>query len=153
MNFYEDSLAKMPKVAYFVPLIAALGGNIGIQSSSIVVRGLATGEIRATDLIIRLWRELRVGFLNGLVCSVCLVIITIALTRDVGFGLSTGISLLIVVCMAAAIGASMPIVLKRFNVDPALATGPFITTANDVLGVIIYLVIAFNLSHASFFPG
>ncbi len=146
MNFYEESIKILPKVAYFVPLIAAMGGNIGIQSSSIVVRGLATGEIRATDLVGRLWRELRVGFLNGVICSVCLLFLSWYMSDSLNFGVSSGVSLLIVVVMAAGIGASVPIVLKRLNIDPALATGPFITTANDVLDVSIYLVIAFKIN-------
>ena len=145
MNFYEGPISEMPKVAYFVPLIAALGGNIGIQSSSIVVRGLATGEIQSTDLAFRLWRELRVGFLNGVICSICLVFLAWALAGNLNFGISTGIALLVVVCIAALIGGGVPIMLKRVNIDPALATGPFITTSNDVLGVIIYLAIAFNM--------
>ena len=145
MEYYETPLASMPRVAYFVPLIAALGGNIGIQSSSIVVRGLATGQIQPSDLLSRLWKELRVGFLNGIICALCLVALAWFLSGDLAFGLSTGVALILVVCMAAAIGGSVPILLKRFNVDPALATGPFITTANDVVGVVIYLVISFSI--------
>ncbi len=144
MNMWEASLHALPKAAYFVPLIAAMGGNIGIQSSSIVVRGLATGEIQAADLLGRLWKELRVGFLNGMICAACLIVTAWAMSGNLSFGLSTGAALLVVVCMAAAIGGTVPLMLKRLNVDPALATGPFITTANDVLGIVIYLLIVFK---------
>jgi len=147
MNHFNDSLMKLPKITYFVPLIAALGGNIGIQSSSIVVRGLATGEIHPSDLLHRLWKELRVGFLNGLVCAGGLLLVTWLLTQNLRMGLAAACALEIVVCMAGMIGASVPILLKRFNIDPALATGPFITTGNDVIGVTVYLAIALNFAN------
>ena len=146
MNHFEGSLLALPQVTYFVPLIAALGGNIGIQSSSIVVRGLATGEIHTSDLVLRLWKEMRVGFFNGLVCAACLLLMAWFLTGNLRLGIATACALQIVVCMAAMIGASVPILLKRINVDPALATGPFITTGNDVVGVAIYLMIALKFS-------
>jgi magnesium transporter len=125
MSFYENALVSLPDVTYFIPLVAALGGSVGIQSSSIVVRGLATGAIQTADMLVRLWKELRVAFLNGI------------------------ISLLIVVCFAATVGSTIPIILKRMNIDPALATGPFITTTSDIIGIAIYLGFAFNVSFSS----
>ncbi len=145
MSGYEEALSGIPEVAYFIPLIAALGGNIAIQSSSIVVRGLATGEIRTGDLFYRLWKELRVGFLNGGVCSLLLVAIAWLITSDPKMGIVTGMALLVVVAVATIVGSAVPILLKRLNIDPALATGPFITTANDILGIIIYLMISFSV--------
>tara|TARA_B100000945_G_scaffold318764_1_gene324341 strand:+ start:1680 stop:3056 length:1377 start_codon:yes stop_codon:yes gene_type:complete len=146
MSFYESAIISLPDVAYFIPLVAALGGSIGIQSSTIVVRGLATGAIQTTDILSRLWKELRVGLLNGIICSIILTLMSLYLTSDLVRALTSGISLLIVVCFAAIVGSTIPIILKRMNIDPALATGPFITTTNDIIGIAIYLGLAFNVS-------
>ncbi|SVA25686.1 uncharacterized protein METZ01_LOCUS78540, partial [marine metagenome] len=117
MSFYENAIISLPDVAYFIPLVAALGGSIGIQSSTIVVRGLATGAIQTTDILIRLWKELRVGLLNGIICSIILTLMSLYLTSDLGRALTSGISLLIVVCFAATVGSTIPIILKRMNID------------------------------------
>ncbi|MBT5088059.1 MAG: magnesium transporter, partial [Deltaproteobacteria bacterium] len=132
MSLYENALISLPDVTYFIPLVAALGGSIGIQSSSIVVRGLATGAIQTTDILVRLWKELRVAFLNGIICSFILAGMSWYLTDDVGRAITSGVSLLIVVCFAATVGSTIPIILKRMNIDPAIATGPFITTTSDI---------------------
>lgn len=145
MRNYETAISDLPVVAYFIPLVAALGGNIAIQSSSLVVRGLATGEIRTSDLFKRTWKELRVGFLNGLICSILLFGIAWWLTDEIIIGITSGIALIIVVCLAAFVGTSVPILLKRMHMDPAVATGPFITTTNDLLGIVIYLAITISV--------
>ncbi|MBF0277981.1 MAG: magnesium transporter [SAR324 cluster bacterium] len=145
MSEYESMLTDLPQVMYFMPLIAALGGNIAIQSSSIVVRGLGTGEIRTGDLLQRLWKELRVGMLNGPVCALILFLMVWTITTDVKLGMITGIALIAVVMLAASVGSTIPILLKRINIDPAIATGPFITTANDLLGILIYLSVTFSI--------
>ena len=151
MSLYENALITLPDVTYFIPLVAALGGSIGIQSSSIVVRGLATGAIQTTDILVRLWKELRVAFLNGIICSFILAGMSWYLTDDVGRAFTSGFSLLIVVCFAAAVGSTIPIILKRMNIDPAIATGPFITTTSDIIGIAIYLGFAFNVSFSLLF--
>ncbi len=145
MRGYEESLASLPEAAYFIPLIAALGGNIAIQSSSLVVRGLATGELRSVDLFNRTWKELRVGFLNGAICAVIVTLMAWWLTSEFNMGLSAGVALFAVVCLAALVGTTVPMILKRMHLDPALATGPFITTTNDILGIMIYLSITFSV--------
>ena len=146
MSFYENAFISIPDVTYFIPLVAALGGSIVIQSSSIVVRGLATGAIQTSDILVRLWKELRVAFLNGIICSCILAIMSWYLTNDLARAFNAGFSLLIVVCFAATVGSTIPIILKRMNIDPALATGPFITTTSDIIGIAIYLGFAFNFS-------
>ena len=151
MSLYENALISLPDVTYFIPLVAALGGSIGIQSSSIVVRGLATGAIQTTDILVRLWKELRVAFLNGIICSFILAGMSWYLTDDVGRAFTSGFSLLIVVCFAAVVGSTIPIILKRMNIDPAIATGPFITTTSDIIGIAIYLGFAFNVSFSPLF--
>jgi magnesium transporter len=145
MRSFEYSLIDIPQVTYFIPLIAAMAGNIGIQSSSIVVRGLATGAIGTSDLIFRVWRELRVGVLLGIICSIVIGLMTFLLTWNLGMAITTPIALFIVLCFAAVGGSAIPILLKRANIDPALAIGPFITTMNDLIGVWIYLTIAFQV--------
>jgi len=151
MSLYKNALISLPDVTYFIPLVAALGGSIGIQSSSIVVRGLATGAIQTTDILVRLWKELRVAFLNGIICSFILAGMSWYLTDDVERAFTSGFSLLIVVCFAAAVGSTIPIILKRMNIDPAIATGPFITTTSDIIGIAIYLGFAFNVSFSPLF--
>ncbi|MBF0239681.1 MAG: magnesium transporter [SAR324 cluster bacterium] len=142
MSFFANTVSVLPQVVYFLPLIAALGGNIGIQSSSIVVRGLATGEIHPSDLFSRLWKEIRVAVVNGLVCSALLAGMAFYLTGNVKLGLVNAGTLMMIVCVASTLGASIPMLMKRLNIDPALATGPFITTTNDVLGILIHLGVA-----------
>lgn len=138
MSHFEASLQQMIALAFFVPVIIATGGNIGIQSSAIVVRGLATGEIDLRQMGSRLVRELRVAVVNGLVCGAFLFAV-VAVWRDTMVASIIGVSLLLVILVAATVGATIPLMLKRINIDPALATGPFITTSNDLIGLLIYL--------------
>lgn len=130
-----------PEMALFIPLIAAMGGNVGVQSSAIVVQGLASANVNMGNLVGRLLKELSVGLVNGLICSAVILFTSVAL----GFGwtLSTTVSasLLCVIVFAALFGAFVPLMLDKRNIDPALATGPFITTANDIMGLIIYFSI------------
>ena len=130
-----------PELALFIPLIAAMGGNVGVQSSAIVVQGLASANVNMGNLASRLLKELSVGLVNGLICSVLIFLASLVL----GFGwmLSTTVSasLLCVIVFAALFGAFVPLMLDKRDIDPALATGPFITTANDIMGLIIYFSI------------
>jgi magnesium transporter len=130
-----------PEMALFIPLIAAMGGNVGVQSSAIVVQGLASANVNMGNLVGRLLKELSVGLVNGLICSAVILFTSVAL----GFGwtLSTTVSasLLCVIVFAALFGAFVPLMLDKRNIDPALATGPFITTANDIMGLVIYFSI------------
>lgn len=130
-----------PELALFIPLIAAMGGNVGVQSSAIVVQGLASANVNMGNLVSRLLKELSVGLVNGLICSA--VIFLTSLLLGFGWMLSTTVSasLLCVIVFAALFGAFVPLMLDKRNIDPALATGPFITTANDIMGLIIYFSI------------
>jgi magnesium transporter len=141
MSGYESAISQVPAVAYFIPVIVALGGNVAIQSSSIVVRGLATGALRPKDLINRTWKEIRIGMLNGVICAIILFFVAWWITDHWIMGVTTSGALLIVVFLAALVGTAVPMMLKRMHMDPAIATGPFITTTNDILGIIIYLAI------------
>jgi magnesium transporter len=137
MNF-QTSLNSVIASAFFIPIIMAMGGNSGIQSSAIVVRGLATGEVRGGQVGRRLLKECGVAIINGLILSLFLFGVSYYWMGDMRFGVTAGLALLVVVANATVVGAVIPFVLDRFSVDPAIATGPFITTANDALGLLIY---------------
>ncbi len=137
---YEDTIGELPKMAFFIPLIAAMGGNVGVQSSAIVVQALAGKTLMGT-LWARLVKEVLVALLNGLICSVLIIGAGLLLGYGTRLSLVVALALLIVILAAALIGTSVPIVLDKYKIDPALATGPFITTMNDILGLFIYFTI------------
>ena len=143
LSFYSDSLEKVLSLAFFVPVITAMGGNVGIQSSAIVVRGLAMGEIDFGDIFKRLLKELKIALMNGLILGALIfLVVRIGWHEQVGIAMLVGGALLAVIFVASVIGTTVPLILKRLNIDPALATGPFITTSNDIVGLFIYLALA-----------
>jgi len=139
LYYFEASINQIIATAFFIPIIMAMGGNAGIQSSTIMVRGMATGEIGLFDIRRRLFREIGVSILNGLICGILLFIVVSLWLKQPRFGLLLSSVLVFVILNASFIGALIPVVLKRVKIDPAIATGPFITTSNDVLGLLIYL--------------
>jgi len=116
-----------------------MGGNTGTQASTVAVRGLATGDISMVNIGKRLWMEMKVAILNGIICGIILGIIVGLWLSDVGLGAVIAFSLVLIICNSGFIGAAAPIALKRLNIDPALATGPVVTTSNDILSLLIYL--------------
>ena len=139
-------IVSNPEMALFIPLIAAMGGNVGVQSSAIVVQGLATSSINTSNIASRLVKELSVGLLNGVICAGIIFIVTLLLGFDKALSTTVGISLLCVIVFAALFGAFIPLMLEKRKIDPALATGPFITTANDIIGLIIYFSVGSFIS-------
>ena len=139
LSQFEASISQVIIAAFFIPIIMAMGGNSGIQSSTIMVRGMATGEINLYEIKKRVFREIFVSLLNGLVCGIILFIVVSLWFDQVKFGLLLACVLFLIILNASFVGAFIPVVLKRINIDPAIATGPFITTSNDVLGLLIYL--------------
>ncbi|MDG1881178.1 MAG: magnesium transporter [Schleiferiaceae bacterium] len=137
----ESEITLIPQIVFFIPLIAAMGGNVGVQSSAIVVQAIANSTLQK-NIWERLARELGVGLFNGLICAMVIVIYSWAMGQGFLFAIAVGSSLLAVVLFASLFGTAIPWVLNRYNIDPALATGPFITTTNDVLGLSIYFAIA-----------
>lgn len=137
----ESEITLIPQIVFFIPLIAAMGGNVGVQSSAIVVQAIANSTLQK-NIWKRLARELGVGLFNGLICAMVIVIYSWAMGQGFLFAIAVGSSLLAVVLFASLFGTAIPWVLNRYNIDPALATGPFITTTNDVLGLSIYFAIA-----------
>ena len=129
------------ELAFFTPLIAAMGGNVGVQSAAIIVQGLASNSLGMDTLGQRLFKELGVALLNGIICSGLIMIITSLLGYPSSISFTVSISLMAVIIFAALFGTFVPLVLDKYKIDPALATGPFITTVNDVLGLFIYFMI------------
>tara|TARA_B110000196_G_C21150552_1_gene669361 strand:- start:1328 stop:2677 length:1350 start_codon:yes stop_codon:yes gene_type:complete len=126
------------ELAFFIPLIAAMGGNVGVQSAAIVVQGLANDSLKLDSILSKLIKELGVGLLNGIICSIIILGAAFSLGYGLTLSLTVSISLLAVIVFAALFGTFVPLTLEKYEIDPALATGPFITTVNDVLGLFIY---------------
>jgi magnesium transporter len=139
---FSSELDKVISLVFFIPIITAMGGNAGIQASAIVVRGLATGEIDFSDTLRRLNKEFRIAMLNGLLCGLIIFGVVTAGWKNPSIGLLIAASLMLVIMSASIVGGTVPLALKRFNVDPAIAIGPFITISNDILGLLIYMWIA-----------
>lgn len=143
ITMFEEELAQVLALAAFMPVVAGMGGNIGTQSSTIVVRGIATGRVNMDALFKVIFKELRVGLILGSVYGAFLgVLAWLGYAEPALLGVVVGLSILMVMTLAASIGAAIPLLLRRLNVDAAVATGPFITTTMDIVGVTGYFVIA-----------
>lgn len=143
INQYEDQLGLYPEMALFIPLIAAMGGNVGVQSSAIIVQGLANNSLGFDTLSKRLGKEFLVAILNGLVCSVIILAYTLIFKDSIDLAVTVSTALVLVIIFAGLFGTLVPLTLNKYNIDPALATGPFITTMNDIVGLFIY----FGIGH------
>lgn len=142
LGSHEESLKKIPEVAFFIPLIAAMAGNVGVQSSSIVVQSIASGARDFDSISQKLFKELSVALITAALFSTLIFSYNFFLKESWNLTLSVSISLFIVILFASTFGTLIPLVLNKFKIDPALATGPFITTMNDILGLIIYMLIS-----------
>ena len=142
IGYFEGSLSRFAYLAAFIPVIMGMGGNIGTQSSTIVVRGIATGRINVRDIWIVVFKELAVGCILGVIYGV--IIGAVAHFRfDTGWlALSVGLAVLSSMSIAALVGSLVPMLFARVNIDPAVATGPFVTTAIDIISVFFYFEIA-----------
>ncbi len=138
---FEGTLVQIIALTFFMPVIMAMGGNSGIQSSIIVIRGLATGEISVESTWRRFFREFRVSLFIGLIFGVIMLLVVGLWLGNYMMGLIIGFALNLVILQATLFGGLIPFLLKRADIDPALASGPFITTFNDILGLLIYLVL------------
>ncbi len=142
LGTFSDAMEDHAALFFFVPLIAAMAGNVGVQSSAIVLQGLANKSLKGS-LFKRLLKEITLSLFNGVVLAIILGIGgTFLLGFDMIFGLTIGISLISVILIASLIGTFVPIALDKMGIDPAMATGPFITTSNDICGILIYFTIA-----------
>ena len=142
MSYYEVPLQTTVTLVFFIPLLMGMAGSIGIQAAVVVVRELALGEIDSYRSGRRVLKELIVALLNGFVLGFLLFAIIYIWRRDAGLGVLLWVALCCVMFVAACIGASVPLLLNRLKIDPAIATGPFITVSNDILGLMIYMTLA-----------
>lgn len=147
IGIFDSLLENVIALAAFIPVIIGMGGNVGTQSSTIIVRGLATGRVSFENSMKVLLKEMRVGLILGLLYGLLLGIFAIFQFIDTSplLGLVVGLSISISMILAATIGSLVPLVLNRFEIDPAIATGPFVTTAIDIIGVTFYFLIARSL--------
>jgi magnesium transporter len=147
MGLFEEDIVLIPAMAFFIPLITATGGNVGIQSSAIVVQSLADKSGIEPGNMQRFYKGLLVSFLNAIVLAVLTLIFNLILGQPLKLGFVVSIALFAVVMLASIMGTITPLILDKFGINPALASGPFITTANDLLGLGVYFVIAHYLYH------
>ena len=147
IGVFDNVLQSTIALAAFIPVIMGMGGNIGTQSSTIIVRGLATGRVSIENSIKILFKEIRVGLMLGILYGLLLGVFAVLKFLDVSpmLGIVVGTSICISMIIAATIGSLVPLVLNRFEIDPAVATGPFVTTSIDILGVGCYFLIAIYL--------
>jgi len=126
---------------FFTPLIAAMAGNVGVQSSAIIVQGLANDVVKGS-LLKRLFKELGLSLINGIILGLLTILFGVAIDQPIELSLVISLSMLCVIVVAALIGTSIPIILEKKGIDPAIATGPFITTSNDIFGIFLFFYIA-----------
>ena len=141
MEGFESALANYKELFYFTPLIAAMAGNVGVQSSAIIVQGLANDNVKGS-LWKRLLKEVSLSIINGVVLGVIIILFGIISNMSNAFSLTVAVSMLCVIIVAALVGTFVPIVLNKKGIDPAIATGPFITTSNDIFGIFLFFYIA-----------
>ena len=141
MGDFEEILQDHPVLFFLTPLIAAMAGNVGVQSSAIIVQGLANDDIRGS-INNRLIKEMLLALLNGIVLAIVLFVFILVWKQNISTAFAVSISLVIVIVFAGIIGTFIPLFLDKKGVDPAIATGPFITTSNDIFGILIYFMIA-----------
>jgi len=142
LSVYEVELGEHPELAFFLPLIAAMGGNVGVQSSSIIVQGLANGTLGLGSIFKKVLKEMSVAVITGLITSIILLGYNLVFSDSIALTITVSAALFSVIILGAIFGTVVPLTLHKMDIDPALATGPFITTTNDIFGMIIYMSIA-----------
>jgi magnesium transporter len=140
ISTYESQLQLHPEMAFFIPLIGAMGGNVGVQSSAIIVQGLANNTLLGDNITPKLMKELSVGMINGLICSIIICLYSL-LIEDWKLAATVSVALFTVILCASFLGTFVPLTMNRFKINPALATGPFVTTLNDIIGITIYFLV------------
>ncbi len=141
MGGFEDALLSFPELFYFTPLIAAMAGNVGVQSSAIIVQGLANDDIKGS-MVNRMFKEIGLSIVNGVILAGLIFVFGFFLNYDIKISITISIALVLVIILASLIGTFVPLILDKKGIDPAVATGPFITTSNDIFGIFIFFYIA-----------
>ena len=140
--WFRYTIQEVVAVVSFIPVIAAMGGNVGLQSSTLIIRGLALGRVESSDLGKVLLREVRIGLLMGIACGVILSVVGWLWHGRGVLGMVVGLSLIVAFLVSTTMATVMPFLMQRNGIDPAVAAGPFVTTANDITGITIYLSLA-----------
>lgn len=141
MGFFDEALSKNAILFMFTPLIAAMAGNVGVQSSAIIVQGLANDDVKGS-VGKRLLKEMSLAAVNGAILAILLFFFVLVSESDINMAIAISVSLFAVIVVAGLIGTFIPLFLHKRGIDPAIATGPFITTSNDIFGILIYFSIA-----------
>jgi len=135
---FETDISHLPQMAFFMPVVAAMGGNAGVQSSAIIVQGLANNTLKSKNIMPKLAKEFTVSLINGLACSALLLMFNLIIGHNYDLSIVVSIALITVIIFASLLGTITPLILEKFKIDPALATGPFVTTINDIIGLTVY---------------
>ena len=138
---FDEALSSYPILFFFTPLIAAMAGNVGVQSSAIIVQGLANDVVKGS-MFHRLIKEVGLALINGSILGLLVVLFGAFVGQDFIVSITIALSMLSVIIIASLIGTFVPIILDRKGIDPAIATGPFITTSNDIFGIFLFFYIA-----------
>jgi magnesium transporter len=138
---FQGVFTKYATLFFFTPLIAAMAGNVGVQSSAIIVQGLANDDVKGS-IKSRLFKEMLLAALNGVILALFLFLFVWVYEGKINVALAISVSLVVVIIIAGLIGTFVPLFLNKRGIDPAIATGPFITTSNDIFGILIYFLIA-----------
>lgn len=141
ITMFEETLQIYAVMASFIPVVLAMGGNVGVQSAAIVVQAIASNSFGTESTGKKLLKEFGVAILNGVICSALLFAYAAIAEQDWNLAITVSVALISVFIYAGIFGAFVPIFLNRLKIDPALATGPFITTMNDVFGLLLYFII------------
>ncbi len=141
MGGFDNALQQFPVLFFFTPLIAAMAGNVGVQSSAIIVQGLANDNIKGS-MWKRLVKEVGLSLINGIILALLVIIFGMTQQFDTKISLTLALSLIVVIIFASLVGTFVPLILNKRGIDPAVATGPFITTSNDIFGIFIFFFIA-----------
>lgn len=148
ISSFETTLAEVTILAIFIPLIADMAGNVGTQSLAVVVRGLTLNKFDRRGIIRLLKKEMLTGLMMGTVCGAIVSIIALIIPQgSIVFGFIIGTSLFVTIVFSTVTGTMIPLIVNRLNIDPAVASGPFITTLNDIIGLFTYFSIATTLLH------
>ncbi|WP_163537058.1 magnesium transporter [Gracilibacillus sp. YIM 98692] len=139
---FEETLEQVAILAIFIPLIAGMAGNTGTQALAVAVRSISTGEMDKIGRARVIWQEARTGVITGTCCGVVITIVVAFVYSDIYLGILVGISIMCTLMVATIAGAIVPLVMHRLKIDPAVASGPFITTLNDIISILIYFGLA-----------
>lgn len=142
---FQETLESVVLLAAFIPMIMDSGGNVGTQSLAVSVRGLAVGSVEKKGFWGMIGRELSTGAMIGFICMIIIAILITVIKGNMMLGVIVGISILATLSISAVVGAIIPLIINKMNIDPAVASGPFITTLNDIIGLMIYFSIATSL--------